>query len=206
MSDSIQLALSYIISGEDPKHAFALQLQKHAGAQILFRSLGKRGINTSFLIGIVARGVLSKERSATENSYSTRLSSSKRSADNLIKLLREGSLFHSPAEQELAISILTQLTKLPVAQPPDSALRRKGKGQESRSLRLSIELDLHMKGIELSRDEFAELCSLEDPGINFETAKREFSPTVSGKPSKLLLDHNAKMCVIYTDYCKAIAP
>ena len=203
MNDLDELALSYLESGEDPQHAFALQLLKHAGAQTLFQKLGNKGIDTSSLTGIVARGALSKARSATENSYSGRLSSSKTSAVSLIELLREGPLFHSPAEQELAISILTRLTELPVARPPGSALRRKGKAQESRSLRLSIQLDLRMEGIELSDDEFAELCGFADPEVNFETAKREHCPpSHSVKP---LLDHNAEISIIYELYRKTIA-
>jgi hypothetical protein len=203
MNNFNELALSYLASDEDPHHAFALQFLRHVGAQTLFHKLGSKGIDTSALTGIVARGMLSKARSTTESSYSDRLDSSKSSAVSLIELLREGPLFQSPAEQELAVAILTRLTELPVALPPGSALRRKGKAQESRSLRLSIQLDLRMEGIELSDDEFAELCSFADPEINFETAKREHSPT--SQSAAPLLDHNAKLSVIYGMYCKAIA-
>ena len=206
MNDSNKLALSYLISDEDPEHSFALQVLKHAGTQILFRSLDSRGVDTSSLIGIVARGMSSKVRSATGNSYSDRLSSSKSSAASLIKLLGEGQLFRSPAEQALAIVLLEQIVTLPNTKPPASALLRTGKEQNLRSLRLSIQQDLEMAGIKLNSTEFAELCSIADPDINFGTAQREFCAAVSRDSGQELLEHNAKMSIIYALYCKAIDP
>jgi hypothetical protein len=171
----------------------------------LFRSLAPRGIDTSLLIGIVANGILSKELSPKQNRYSVRLNSSKVSATSLIDLLKEGPLFHSPIEQELAKEILERILSLSPADPPDTALLRKGKEQGSRSLRLSIQKDLEMACIELNGSEFAELCSIADPDINFETAKREFCTANANDSRRILLEHNTKMSIIYAFYCKAIA-
>lgn len=190
-----KLAIEYIHEGSDGEHDFAKQVRKHEDARNLFETLSDQGVEPDLLIDILARGIMASIINAPIT-YSKQLSIAQSQASSLAHTLSAGPLFDSPAEQLLLQCMLHRIQHLNSTKSPNSSLASAGKKYQPRILRYDMEESTRELGITFNAYEFATLCSIADPDINFETARKEFNQS----ESKTSVSYDNSIMCIYREY------
>lgn len=194
------LAKDYLTNGQPAESEFIKEIHNRDPNNFFLEIADSEKALTT-IYGIVAKAFHAYHW--TEK-YPTQLSNSKALASDLIDELNKGPLFNTPAEQELVLFTLNRIFCLSEGSSPVEAERRKDGNPRifiGRRIRKTIKFDLQQHGIDLNANQFANLCLVVMPDMNYETARldADYSET-----DHELLAFNSDIIGINVLYAKAL--
>lgn len=158
-------------------------------------------INEVMLLDVIAHA----KQSATQGHirYEEVMNSATELALPLLKLLEDNRLMETPAEQELARTVLERILSQSRRKPVAGALLRGGETANHRLIYGSILMDCGALGLQMTPRQFVRLSLLVDEDISLDAAEQHFKRATKNPAFDNLPMRNAVIAKALLDYAKA---